>query len=551
MFQVLIVDDEESVVEGVAATLPCPRLGIEAIHKAFSASEALATLAKHPVDLLITDIRMPGMSGLELMTRVQEISRTTKCILLTGYADFDYAKQAISGGALNYLLKPVDDEELITAVEQALEAKRQEWQGVVSRERTERTLQENLPLLRRNLLLELTQRKRLPPEVLEGRMQTLGLPFAHGDFIASLMVRLEEPFIQYDDYNLLLMEYAVTNIAEEVLQEHYTVWSCRDAHGYLVFALKPLHKQWTPEAAGDPAAASALQRPQATEILERLAGVIQNFIQATMKGNISVFGGAWGEFPAHLADMYEEGMLAFRRHIGGGFLLIQPQEDALARPIQAMYHLYEPPVLTDLLEAGRWDDFRSKIGRILAELAERFVGSGQHALEAYWAIAGALAYIAHKSGYGLFDLVTGDRNLLAFDSFHSIGQMQARILELVDLVQAELEGETRHAHHVMIRRIHSYIEQHLHNDVSLQAIAQEVFLHPVYVSQLYKNVMGESLSDYVLRQRMEKAAFQIKHSRKKVYEVAELVGYQHVPYFIRVFKKYYGMPPQEYRDAHS
>ncbi|GGF86067.1 hypothetical protein GCM10010912_34210 [Paenibacillus albidus] len=548
MFQVLIVDDEESVVDGVAATLPCERLEISTIHKALSASEALAVVLNHPVDLLITDIRMPGMSGLELLTRMQETSKSTKCILLTGHADFNYAKQAIQGGAINYLLKPVDDEELIGAVEQALAAIRQEWQSVVSRRRTERTLKENLPVLRRNLLLELVQRKRLSEEVLESRLQTLELPIAREDRVALVMVRLEEPFIQYDDYNLLLMEYAVTNIADEVLGEHYAVWSCRDPHGYLLLALKPLAgRNLVPEQA----TAAAKQLEDEAGKLARLVQLVQNFVQVTLKGGISVAGGEWGIFPAVLADAYEEGLLAFRRHIGGGFSLIQRQASLTNRPIRTLYHLYEPPSLTDLLEGGRWGDFREKVEQVFAELEERFAGSGQHALEAYWAIAGALAYITHKSGYGLFDLVSGGQDLLSCDTFRSIGQMHGRTLELIDTVQSELEGDAEHAHAAVIRRIRSYIEDHLAEDVSLQAIAKEVFLHPVYLSQLYKNVTGESLSDFVLRLRMEKAAFQIKHSRKKVYEVAECAGYHHVPYFIKVFKKYYGMTPQEYRDAHT
>jgi two-component system, response regulator YesN len=120
MHEILIVDDERSVVEGVAATLPCDELKIGTVHKAFSATDALAIMRQHPVDLLITDIRMPGISGLELMDKVQEASPSTQCILLTGHAEFEYAKRAITGGASDYLLKPVNDEDLIQAVDKAL-----------------------------------------------------------------------------------------------------------------------------------------------------------------------------------------------------------------------------------------------------------------------------------------------------------------------------------------------------------------------------------------------------------------------------------------------
>jgi two-component system response regulator YesN len=100
----------------------------------------------------------------------------------------------------------------------------------------------------------------------------------------------------------------------------------------------------------------------------------------------------------------------------------------------------------------------------------------------------------------------------------------------------------------IIRYIQKMVEQHLHEDVSLQLLSDKVHLHPKYLSWLYKNETGEGLSDYVLRLKMERAAYWLRHSRKKVYEIAEHVGYQHTSYFIRVFKEQFQMTPQQFRD---
>ncbi|UUZ83326.1 helix-turn-helix domain-containing protein [Paenibacillus sp. P26] len=95
-----------------------------------------------------------------------------------------------------------------------------------------------------------------------------------------------------------------------------------------------------------------------------------------------------------------------------------------------------------------------------------------------------------------------------------------------------------------------FIEQHLAEDVSLQAISGHVYLHPVYLSKIYKLETGENLSDYVYRVRMDKATHLLLHSRDKIYEIAARVGYQRAHSFINVFKKHTGLTPQEYRDKH-
>jgi len=116
MYSMLIVDDHKHLVESLAATVPWGDYGITHIHKAYNGKQALQIIMEQDVDILLTDIRMPEMSGLELIGTIRERQLGIECILLTGYADFEYAKQAIELQAVNYLLKPVRDEELLPSI---------------------------------------------------------------------------------------------------------------------------------------------------------------------------------------------------------------------------------------------------------------------------------------------------------------------------------------------------------------------------------------------------------------------------------------------------
>jgi two-component system response regulator YesN len=542
MYEILIVDDERSVVEGVAATLPCEDLKIGTIHKAFSVTDALAIMRRHPVDLVITDIRMPGISGLELMDKVHETSPSTQCILLTGHAEFEYAKRAITGGASDYLLKPVNDDDLIQAVDKALGAVRREWEELVSRDNTLKTMRENLPLLRRDLLLELLQGHTIRADALNDKLSQLMLPFSRNESVSLLLIRLEEPFVHYDYKDRTLLEYAVSNVAEEVLRECCKVWLCKEAHGYLAVVVKR-----------DQALLQGMAAAAAREQLERLGELIQRQVENYLKGAISIVLGEEGPFPKQLAVTYSSALAAFRKHIGTGkgYLLSLGEHHEKAA-VQTLRQLYAPPTLLDLLEAGRWDAFEGKLALIFKELELEFGDSAEHAFEMFCAVTGALSFIAHKSGFGLFDFLDpSERDTLAFESFETYGQLRDGLLRLAMRMRSSLEREAADGHSKLIAKVHRFIEEHLDKPISLQMIAERVHLHPVYVSQMYKSVTGEGLTDYMLRIRMEKSAYLLKNSNLKIYEIGNKFSYQNAPYFIKQFKKVYGMTPQEYRDQHS
>ncbi|MGG4145870.1 response regulator [Paenibacillus algorifonticola] len=541
MYQLLIVDDERSVVEGVAATLLEFGMADIEIHKAFSASDALAIMRKCFIDLMITDIRMPGISGLELMERVRKSSSSTAVILLTGYAEFEYAKEALTSGASNYLLKPVNDEDLISAVKKALLAVQKEREAAISRDNTQRALRENLPLLQRNLLIDLLENRAITPAALEKRLQKLALPFSLEHAASLLLIRLEEPFFQYGHNDRTLLEYAVGNIAEEVLSDFYQIWMCSDSRDYLAVVVQALD------------GSSSIAGGLAEQELMRRCLYLQQQVQRYLKGSISIVIGAWDLFPDHLSSSYHLALTAYIKHIGAGRgLFLSLGEQRVLAPVRTFKHLYEPPLLPDLLESGRWDSFMEKLGLIFDELETDFDGSAEHSLEVYCAVTGTLSFIAHKSGYGLFDfLEIEEQHMMAFESLRQQRLLRDKLMRLAENMRSALETEAMGSHSRLIKKVQRFIDEQLAHTISLTMIAEHVFLHPVYLSQVYKAATDESLSEYIQRIRMEKSAYWLRNSKLKIYEIGSKVGYQNAPYFIKVFKKVYGMTPQDYRELHS
>ncbi|MEW9701062.1 response regulator [Paenibacillus sp. SI8] len=538
MIQLLIVDDEVHVVERLCSTINWASLGIEQVFKAYSGQEALELLEQISIDIVITDIQMPGLSGLQLIAAVNGRWPKTKCILLSGYSDFNYAKEAILQGSEDYLLKPVTEEDLLSTVRRVMDKQQREWEEVVSRQRLTYTLQENLPLLRGNLLNDLLQGRKISEQSLRDKMHTLSLIDYHEQTFAIMMIRLESEFLEYDIGRLSLMEYAISNMVEELFGEKFDSWHTKDAHDYLVFVMKG--KQDSPDK-------------EDMAWLERTASVLQSAVKNYLKGKISILVSSWGRFPHDMNTLYNRSLSAFRKRIGSEHeLFMRLGDEAALTELSALQRLYEPPTLNHLLEAARWEDTEEKLRVIFDEMEAKYSESQEHLLEVYFSIASAFAYIAHKNGRQLHLLIGTDYDrMMEGVPFRTVNQLREWSVRALQRMKEDMDQERKDSRVSLINDIRSFIEQHLASDVSLQSIAEHVYLHPVYVSKIYKLETGDNLSDYVNRLRMDKAAHVLKHSQDKIYEIATQLGYQRPHSFNHAFKKHYGMTPQEYRDQYS
>ncbi|WP_408891994.1 response regulator [Paenibacillus taichungensis] len=542
MLQILLVDDEKSVVETLAETIPWESCGIGTVHEALSGAVALEIMENHDIDIVMTDIRMPEMSGIALITAIHERWPHVQTILLSGYADFEYAKQAMAQESFDYLLKPVSDEDLIETVQRLVDRIKQKWETAASYQRALHAFQDNLPLLQSTLLHELLTGKTYSPQSLADKLELLELPYSVGEKLGMMVIRMEEHLSEMGHQDLSLMEYAICNIISEVMQHHFHIWHTKDVHDYLVVLASVKH--------ASPTGLTKDEKPQA--LLEQYATQIQTNVQLYLKGAISISVSHWGKFPYEIGEIYEGAVRSMRKRMGQvRGLFVTASDDPDVHPMPAIRSLYKPPTLFSLLEAGRFDDVEQKVELIFEELLQ----SGEHhdiaetTIEVYHALAGAFAYIIHKNGKQISSVLSPEKyRYFQAPSYATAQQLKDWSIRTLHTISEDAEQELKDNHSTIVRSVKSFVDHHLAGDVSLPAIAEHVHLHPVYLSKVYKAETGEALTAYVYRLRMEKAAYYLRSSIAKVFEIAELVGYNNTAYFIRVFKKFYDVTPQEYRE---
>ncbi len=540
MCQLLFVDDEPVLLKSMVAN-DWAGIGIDGVFGAASGLEALELLASVPIDIVVTDIRMPGMDGLRLCKHIQEHYPKIKCILLSGYGEFEYARQAIVYGISNYLLKPVKDEELMDEVARTKAQLEQERERLVHGELAHRSLRVHMPMLRANLLGDLLAGLRLPNAVLAERTKEYGLSFEPGSTCEMLLIRPDESESAIRD--ALLYEFAVHNIVNELLEPRFEVWQTKDAYGYLCYALK--------EKRGEPAGGGEGDRPEdaapTNDVLKEVAREAAAKVAVFLRGSISAMIGPWGSFPSGLVDQYRQSLNAFRKvpRSERGIVAGWNEPRLQSRSLES---LYAPPSFQQLLEAERWPDARRKLSAMFEEMQAKKQDTEEHLTEVVYALMNAFLYKAHSLGKTLMELTGFEADIATEPGL--LGRLD-QVAEWTEMTLRRMESssarEGRDHKNQIIPKIHRYIESQIAGDVSLQAIADHVGLHPAYLSSLYKQETEENISDYIMRFRMEKAGSLLRTTDIKIYELSGRLGFQNPPYFSKLFKYYYGVTPQEYR----
>jgi len=536
----LLVDDEKVWLNSMAETIPWHTAGIGSVYTAASGHEALTILKDTHIDIMVTDIRMPEMSGLELIEEASKYDSRIKSIVLSGYADFDYAKQALYLKAAQYVLKPPRDEDLLAAVKELCDQIREEWKEISSYRKAVQALREKLPLLRDNLLNQLIQGKKIVPQELTDHLEMYGIPFAIGDTVSLMLLRLEGSAAGYGQEHRHLIEYAVCNIAEETLKDEFTLWQCKSPHDYLLFMIKMNNR--TP---------GRLTPEYRNRSYERLALQLQKNCKYYIKQQISILKSPWGAFPAEVPHMYELSLSSFVHRIGDEReLLIEVSGKLESKKVKSIKTLYEPPTMRELLETGRWHAIDDKLSAIFEELQQQWCESREHIIETFFELWGSFSYIAHKNGGLLADLLPEqDSRFLSGGHFHTVEQLQQWAGRALTAIRSSFNDESQKERTRLAAKVKAYIEAHLHEDPNLQVLADHVYLNHSYLSRMFKLETGESISDYLLRLRMDKAVYMLRNKELKIQDIASALGYQYTQYFIKVFKKQFGMTPQEYKDS--
>ncbi|XID90207.1 response regulator [Paenibacillaceae bacterium WGS1546] len=500
MMRILIVDDEQEIRSGIRRLLEDSSLAdrLEIVGTAGDGEEALTVAGSRPVDLILTDIRMPGMNGLELIRHIRTANPAIRFIILSGYDDFAYAREAMRYGALDYLLKPVEERELLEVVERLIEQLSRDSEPSLYMSREEfRSLGEAGEW--KAVVLCSTD------EMPQARIRELG----------------GEPMLQW------MLVKAQTEAAKEV----GGVW-------FLT---------------GDPAMpfrySFGLAASSEEALKDNIAGLTQRlhrFCLERIKVPIS-FGVSelvrQNDCPSEdsaLAAAYFRAQQALFSRVLAGTGIYRAEEIGEAKHhhvserLEAALEIKDTDAIVEEIELliGKWTQEEST-GAVLLSL-ERLLFLVHHR----WQLD-----LSSADGTSMPQM---NRTLESLLWSNSLETLIKRLKEWIQGVLARLDPVKQEGQ--VLARAKRYIQAHLHHPVNLTEVSQETHVTPQYLSKLFREKSGQTFIEYITRLRIEEAKRLLAEPGVKVYEVAERVGYSQWKHFSRVFKQHTGYGPSDYKN---
>lgn len=524
LYKIIIADDEESVRNGIINRVQWRENGFEVVGGAENGREALELCEALRPDLVVTDIKMPYMDGLELVNRLQAVLPLTKTVIITGFDDFDYAKQAISLGVAEYVLKPVNVDELtgiLRKVKAVMDAEAEARRDL-------RSLREHygasLPILREHLLLSLIEGR-----VNQARERELSRAYGlnlSGKLYTAACLRFDAGG---DPERAGLIQLSVKRLCEETLSKRLSarVLIYTD-YIVAVVALNDLKD----------AERVIVAMNEVCELAERDHGV------RVSAGIGYLCGGLDG-----LSVSYKGALAAldYRTLSGAGrAIFINDIEPGEGR--EPVFDALDEQRLLGAIRLAGMDEITRVVEQILSRCSNGDMPFKHYEIYLIEIITAVLR-ISRSFQIDVDSIFGADFDILRkLSGFESLPALK----EWLTMVCLRVSGNVRRERNNTSRRLvddaKEYAARYFSNsELSVERMCAELHVSPSYFSSLFKRSEGESFVNWLTTLRLNEAVRLLSETDDKTYMIAEKVGIPDANYFSFVFKKRFGVSPSKYR----
>lgn len=527
MYKIIIVDDEMQAVNSIKEGMDWKSLNIESVHTAYNMKQAIQVFADQNIDIILCDIEMPKGNGIELLRWVRENKEDVECIFLTCHADFSYAKEAITLGSMDYLLKPVPFKELaetfkkaIKKIESKKEANRNKEYGILIHENRKRMLDLfYVDLLMGEISNESEQIKR------EAAKRKLELENEAYNLILFDIQKYGAHMVNWEKEIRL---FSLKNILEEVFD------SCNTA----ISVIYPREDCMLVIIKTSDSVQSDILVTLSTQYLEQSKLCLGSEIFSYIASNISL-------------NHFREAYLKLNNMVRDNVTL--EQKVITIEEIIIVSKVYISPnfnVWRLLLNQGDRNNLENEIDRYLLGSVKK----GHVNFE-------FLEYFAQEYLQLLYSFLE-EKRIPVKEVFQedSIKQYYLKSVKSVyeciflskemakSLIEKVNESEQKMSR---VEKAIQFIMNNLDQDITRETVANQLFLNPDYLNKIFKKDTGMTISDYLFNERMKLAQNLLTTTDLNVKDIAIHVGYGNFSHFAKMFQRYSGMTPKKYKKTMS
>jgi len=523
--KMIIVEDEKIIREQIATYIQWKEYGIDVIGTAENGRIALDMARKYKPELILTDIRMPEMDGLELLFEIQKEMRNTKVVLLTAYDDFIYVQTALKNGAFDYVLKIAPTEELINTVLKARDKVLEEQQKIYESELIKENLKGNVQIANEGLLNRLVRHKSKNIDHVVECLNKNGILFKKGNyFVAIVDFNQTDIYLEIERY--ILIKEKMLEIEKEMLFSAIWYFDDKDC---LIGIIQ--HE-------------NSISYTEFSNTLRKV--LIENEIANYYVG----LGSSKGKI-ADIFSSYCEAEKAL--------------EFKIIKPINTFI------IYSEILNLQKKDEESGFIKECKKDLfiqiktfsVDKINNSIDRAFGELLVISSIYPNEIYKLCYELIQEAKRDIEILdpEFNSslgeydfysdirqFDDIKKLKDWLKELISSIVIRVNNEKQEPMFQTINKILKYIDENIGFDLSLNSIAEKFEINQSCLSILFKKGTGIYFKDYILKKKVERAQVLLRDSKLRIKDVSNIVGYQDEKYFTNIFKKYTGLTPSQYKN---
>jgi two-component system response regulator YesN len=520
---ILLIDDDEMITTTMKSMISWEKLEIDSVYSASSSVVAKKIIESVMIDILVCDIEMPGLSGLELVEWVRQEGSDAQVIFLTSYAEFSYAQQAIKLQGQEYLLKPISYEKLNKTLETAVwECKRK------MKLKQQQNFWNEKPAMRNSLLWRWVciENNKLKKEDIKKLSDTL--EYKTDDRFIYIRMEIYDYYTIYEKLESGMFAFVLTNITHELFEDEFigveTVFrtDSEDASQWnLIFKVR-----------------------KAAEIKEHLRSTCRKYImQIAQSMNSSVgcfisesrgFEGI-GEEIARVIQVSQEVVLGKEK-----ICFIDEVISGKAEYVEPEFKQWEKLILIGDKDRVFWI-----INRYLDSLASSMEVNRRAYTKFFEDFRQMLYGVLKERDIAISRCAWLQDYQLCQSAMKSVDNMKTytsrSISEVVEIMQMQTGKKTP------VDQIKDYIRNHMHEELTRETFSEMLFINPDYLAKLFKKETGISLGNYLTEQRVDKAKELLSCTDEMINTVSVKVGYSSFSYFSKVFREYTGMAPNEFR----
>lgn len=545
MYKLILVEDEEDVREGIVQEIDWERYGFEVADTAENGKEAMELIERWVPDVVVTDIKMPFMDGLQLSEWIREWYPTTKVIILTGFDEFEYAQKAIRLQIDEYVLKPFSAQELIDVLVKIKEQIDEETESKKNILTLQEHYRQSLPVLREVFLSSLVTRK-LPLRQIEEKCQNYQIELAGSAYIVSV-ISLDKPGEEEPGTGPLaeslrfskdmeLKAFAALNVAEEIADKHKLG---------LVF----LHSGQLAAITIDRGEAYESAMKKTLTVMEEIRQSIEKYL----KFPVTIGIGTVCRDVTDLSYSYKDAELAldYRLILGGNRLI--SIDDVETRFVEKLrFDELKEHALIRCLKVGTTQEMQETVDSLFEGIVDLQVSVKDYQIYLMEILTTILK--AAKDARANLDSIFG-ADFMPLAELHRFTELQEAKSWVVGLCTRLMQGiasDRQYTYKSLVDQAKEYTLSHFHeSDISINKVCGHLHISAGYFSSIFKKEAKMTFGAYLMHIRMEAAKELLRTTDLKTFEIAERVGYTEPNYFSFSFRKYVGVSPKEYRSAAS